>query len=69
MIEGMPLRFGISSQGFIPFSGLVDEVAIFNRALSAAEIKSIYDAGSAGKAKPEAVSRVIDPKANFSKSG
>ena len=34
------------------FNGLIDEVAIFNRPLSAAEIKSIYDAGSSGMVKP-----------------
>lgn len=34
------------------FSGLVDEVEIFNYALSDAEIKAIYETGSAGKAKP-----------------
>jgi hypothetical protein len=33
------------------FDGLIDEVEIFNRALSAAEIQSIYNAGSAGKCK------------------
>ncbi|MFQ6013253.1 MAG: extracellular solute-binding protein, partial [Thermoplasmata archaeon] len=32
-----------------PLDGLLDEVEIFNRALSAAEILDIYDAGSAGK--------------------
>jgi hypothetical protein len=32
--------------------GLLDEVSIYNRALTAAEIKAIYDAGSAGKLKP-----------------
>ena len=31
------------------FSGLMDEVSIYNRALSAAEISLIYRAGSAGK--------------------
>lgn len=31
------------------FQGLIDEVAIFNRALSAAEIAAIYAAGTAGK--------------------
>lgn len=35
-----------------PFNGLIDEVSLYNRALTAAEIKAIYDAGSAGKAKP-----------------
>ncbi len=31
-----------------PFKGLIDEVAIFNRALTAEEIAAIYNAGSAG---------------------
>jgi hypothetical protein len=34
-----------------PFNGLIDEVAIFSRALSAAEIQAIYNAGAAGKCK------------------
>jgi uncharacterized protein (TIGR03437 family) len=34
-----------------PFNGLIDEAAIYNRALSAAEILSIFNAGSAGKCK------------------
>ena len=34
------------------FSGLIDEVAIFNRALSEVEIKAIYDAGDAGMIEP-----------------
>lgn len=42
------------------FSGLIDEVEIFNRALSAAEIQAIYNAGSAGKCK--FVEVVIDIK-------
>jgi len=33
--------------------GLVDEVEIFNRALSASEIAEIFNAGSAGKCRPE----------------
>ncbi len=32
-----------------PFSGALDEVSLYNRALSAAEIQAIYNAGSAGK--------------------
>ena len=35
------------------FGGVIDEVEIFNRALSAAEIKAIFKAGSAGKVKPK----------------
>jgi subtilisin family serine protease/subtilisin-like proprotein convertase family protein len=34
-----------------PFSGLIDEIAVYNRALSGAEIKGIYDIGSQGKSK------------------
>ena len=34
------------------FNGQLDEIEIHNRALSAAEIQAIYNAGSAGKAKP-----------------
>ena len=37
----------------VNFSGLVDEVQIFNRVLSASEIQAIYQAGSAGECKPE----------------
>jgi len=33
------------------FDGLIDEVELFNRALSQAEIQALYDAGSAGKCK------------------
>ena len=34
------------------FNGLIDEPAIYNRALTDAEIQAIFDAGSAGKCKP-----------------
>jgi hypothetical protein len=37
-----------------PFNGLVDEVEVFNRALSLLEIQSISNAGSAGKCKNRA---------------
>ena len=33
-------------------AGLIDEVGIYNRALSASEIQAIFNAGSAGKCKP-----------------
>ncbi len=32
-------------------NGLIDEVQIFNRALSASAIQAIYNAGSAGQTK------------------
>lgn len=34
-----------------PFQGLLDEVSLYNRALTAAEIRAIYQAGAAGKSK------------------
>jgi hypothetical protein len=48
---GSPQRF---------FRGIVDELEIFNRALSAKEIAAIYNAGSAGKCK--AITVQIDVK-------
>ncbi|MDD5543529.1 MAG: hypothetical protein PHX83_10190 [Acidobacteriia bacterium] len=41
---------GTAGRSF-PFTGLIDEVEVFNRALSQPEIQSIYNAGSAGKCK------------------
>ena len=35
-----------------PLRGVIDEVEIFNRALSDAEIRAIFEAGSAGKIEP-----------------
>ena len=40
-----------NATGQEPFSGLIDEVEVFNRALTADEIAAIYNAGSAGKCK------------------
>jgi hypothetical protein len=50
--SGQPLEIG--NQAFfgpVLFNGLIDEVEVFNRALSAAEIAALADAGSAGKCK------------------
>jgi hypothetical protein len=41
------------------FVGMIDEPAIYNRALSAEEIKGIYDAGSAGKYLPMSLEWII----------
>jgi hypothetical protein len=41
---------GLGFSDFIlPFDGLVDEVSLYNRALTSGEIQAIYNAGSAGK--------------------
>ena len=45
-------RIGNSRWGTNHLGGLIDEVQIFERALTAEEIKSIFNAGSAGKCKP-----------------
>ena len=37
------------------FGGVIDEVEIFDRALTDAEVKAIYDAGSLGKKKPQPI--------------
>jgi hypothetical protein len=48
----LPLTLGRASRGqFDLFTGLIDEVEIFNRALDATEIQAIYYAGSAGHCK------------------
>ncbi len=41
-----------AANGF--FRGLLDEVAVFNRALTAAEIQALYAAGGSGLCKPDA---------------
>jgi len=38
--------------GILPFTGQMDEPAVYDRALSEAEIQAIYQAGSAGKCAP-----------------
>jgi alpha-tubulin suppressor-like RCC1 family protein len=48
-----PLYFGTSGQSYWDhkLKGNLDEVSLYNRALSASEIAAIYSAGSAGKCK------------------
>jgi len=50
-----PLTIGLSDKH--GFYGLIDEPAVYNRALSQAEIQSIADAGSTGKRVPAAGER------------
>ncbi len=58
-----PLRIGtVDSYPAYPFVGLIDEVSIFNRALSADEIKAIYQAGGAGKCSAIAPNIVSHPQ-------
>lgn len=54
-IDGDPSEFAIGGRTndccgrHLNFTGEVDEVEVFDRALTAAEIAAIYNAGSAGK--------------------
>jgi hypothetical protein len=48
------------------FYGAIDELAIYNRALTAAEIQSIYAEGSGGKCKP---TLLVSPSTGFDSSG
>jgi hypothetical protein len=45
-----PLRFGYSIDGAgVRFQGRLDEISLYNRALSAAEIQAVFAAGGGGK--------------------
>ena len=46
------------------YAGLMDEVSVYNRALAAAEIQGIYDAGPAGKCRPVPAPRAATATAN-----
>lgn len=57
-----PLRIGRrNAQPNTVFPGQIDEVELFNRALTTEEITAIYDAGSAGKCKVVTVAIDIKP--------
>ena len=50
----LPLFFGTSGQSYYDrkLQGELDEVSLYNRALSGSEIAALYAAGAAGKCKP-----------------
>ncbi|MDJ0841310.1 MAG: SBBP repeat-containing protein [Acidobacteriota bacterium] len=48
-----PLLIGGTPSGAGGYRGSIDELEIFNRALTQAEIKTLYEAGEAGKCKPD----------------
>jgi Concanavalin A-like lectin/glucanases superfamily/Immunoglobulin domain/Immunoglobulin I-set domain len=50
-INAVALRIGADLAGGSIYKGLIDEVMLFNRALTAAEIQSIYSAGTNGVCK------------------
>jgi hypothetical protein len=49
--NNLPLRIGADQDGASRFSGAIDEVELFNRALSASELLALYNAGAAGKCR------------------
>ncbi|MBI5387580.1 MAG: immunoglobulin domain-containing protein [Verrucomicrobia bacterium] len=53
-LNSTPLTIG-SERGGVGdfFKGVIDEVCLYNRILTPAEIQGVYDAGSSGKVKPE----------------
>jgi hypothetical protein len=53
-VNALSARIGIMGDAVGgPFSGLIDEVQLFNRTLTGAEIQAIYNAGSAGQCKTD----------------
>lgn len=57
--------FRIGSRQFDPkpFPGVIDELKVYNRALTASEVAAIYEAGSSGNCKPEVFVQDISPYA------
>ena len=68
-----PLKIGSRADDTIAmdpddrFNGLIDEVALYDRALSPAEIQTIFSAGSAGKCKP-AITATATPTPTVSRT-
>lgn len=54
----VPLMIGRAEAYY--FNGLIDEVEIYNRALSQSEIQAIFNAGSAGKCKEDCSNGIDD---------
>jgi hypothetical protein len=46
---GASVGQGTPGQFISPFKGKIDEISVYNRALTASEVQAIYNAGSAGK--------------------
>jgi len=51
-VTANPFRIGSDGSGPWNFIGRIDEVSLYNRALSMVEIQAIYGAGSSGKCAP-----------------
>ncbi|HJQ97675.1 MAG TPA: LamG domain-containing protein [Candidatus Polarisedimenticolaceae bacterium] len=49
--QTLPVYIGAYYLGGVGWNGIVDEAQIYNRALTAAEVRAMYEAGSAGECK------------------
>ena len=58
-----------SDDGEDPFSGKIDELSVYSRALTAGEIQAIYEAGSAGKCLSLAGPYIFDQPTNLTVFG
>jgi hypothetical protein len=61
---GVNARNAAYADGFASFKGQLDEITLYSRALSADEIKAIYDAGSSGKCRLPAAPTIVTQPAN-----
>ncbi len=57
-VNNLPLRIGASSHGVNNFSGLIDELSIYSRALSAAKIANLYSTGEFGMCKSVTIKNI-----------
>src|SRR5262249_55499183 len=55
---GQTLNWPAGNGNWYPFGGLLDEPALYTRALSASEVRALVNAGSAGKFSPVAVANI-----------
>ena len=62
LFNNVPLYAGLSPcSGDHPFAGILDEIAIFNRALSITEIQAIYQSGTHGMCAPSPIPCFLAP--------
>ncbi len=62
-------RIGNRQEFSVPFAGAIDELKVYNRALSSTEVAAIYEAGSSGTCKPDIFVASIDPTYTVSGHG
>ena len=60
-LRNADIYVGASPTGTSPLDGKIDELSLYNRALSPTEIQAIYDAGTAGKTPPAPTVAAVTP--------